>query len=97
MEAAKKRERMQTTNDTIYLEGIENRRKGTRRKMTKHEYLQRLNKLADFLNSLEIELNFLEEDIDELPCGVNKNDVFAIVNDTMKLHKRLYGKINDLC
>ena len=65
--------------------------------MTKHEYLQRLNKLADYLNSLEIELNFLEEDIDELPRGVNRNDIFAIVDDTMKLHKRLYGEIDDLC
>lgn len=65
--------------------------------MTKHEYLQRLNKLADYLNSLEIELNFLEEDIDELPRGVNRNDVFDLVSSTMKLHKRLYGEIDDLC
>lgn len=63
--------------------------------MTKQEYLRRLNRVADALNSAKIELAFLLEDYDELPTIENKISISTLVNIEKMLNRELQEAIDN--
>lgn len=63
--------------------------------MTKYEYLRRLNRVADALNTVKIELEFLLEDYEELPTIENKISITALVNLEKMLNRELQEAIDN--